>query len=376
MTLRLLQGPDAVVTVQDVAAEVACPMPKADDPWADHVLPVGEQGRLHIALKALRGPYCTLGSLQSIGFEEHEVAAPDGNPERRSSLWHKCGAGNTKAVFWLAGRGDTFMHPHVAQKLLAHGYDVFSYDPPGCGRSARFLKAKLRTGHPFGASFEAYGPGIDAAVAFAKGGRAYAQFVAYAHGAGALVLAEYLRCRTDAAFTGFVLNAPALDAAHVAGLARVPADGLPAGPPPDPDAVVREGALQVDVAELRLYSMFRFEPEARPLFFVPHATAGFVAAATDALAALRKSGEGVGPLSQKPGLLLAALGDDDALEGDEAAARAKWFTPNLTAHVMPHGSRDVLLSYEKELYEEALRRMMVWLDALTSLEMSSFSSEV
>lgn len=130
-------------------------------------------------------------------------------------------ANSNKAVLWILGRNNCFMHPHVAKALFwSQGYDIFvlNYKMNGCCCKRGFVQDPHFVSHnPFG-NFNMYILDIvQGWKHIGKNNKKYDTQMGYAHSTGGPVLLNYLMEKGDNAFDGFLFNSPFLAWGFVGG---------------------------------------------------------------------------------------------------------------------------------------------------------------
>ncbi|KAL3914285.1 MAG: hypothetical protein SGARI_000204, partial [Bacillariaceae sp.] len=98
-----------------------------------------------------------------------------------------------KAILWILGRNDVFMHPHIAARLF-EGHDLFvlNYKQNGHTRKRGWVKDAHLVSHNKRGDFNVYQQDIEAALTVIQGGGDYDQVLGYAHSTGAPILLNYL----------------------------------------------------------------------------------------------------------------------------------------------------------------------------------------
>ena len=270
-------------------------------------------------------------------------------------------AGNRSALVWLPGRVDCFMHPHVADRVLYAGFDVYVCHYHGspvayrCGLVTSLSEVSSASDPELRECVEGLAETLSQT-------REYDRVVGYAHSTGAVVLGRYLLAYGDDAFDGFYLNAPFLDWGHVPAVTYQVLRRLPQlrrlVPVPDATVFRRGGRFNAWLA--RTYSLYRFDPRDRLDFVTAPVTAGFICAASRFFAdlAARRT------LTQKP-LAMAISRSDDVLPAASVLERVHWFGGNvLSVHTPAHAAHDVFLSPRYRDTEEAIRHLCDFLSGI------------
>ena len=289
---------------------------------------------------------------------------------------------NAKAVLWILGRNDCFMHPHVARKLfLDHGYDLYvlNYKMNGHCRKQGWVADPHYNSHNKQGTFDVYINDITQALQKIADHQTYETFVGYAHSTGGPVLLNYLMEKGDAAFDAFLFNSPFLDWGFVGGdmiefvlentgiLAKLGAmeNNTKVGAAETPEALkdtpveyLNQSIVYSDWSA-RLWSLYYFEFGTRPLYKVPM-TVGFaqgVTAVHEKMARWRASKRAI---TAKPFLCITSRGDD-VLKSPETLSRADWIGPGRWEIELNDNGHDVFLSYDEADTNMAIDMCLAWL---------------
>ena len=281
--------------------------------------------------------------------------------------------GNHRAVLWLPGRNGSFAHPHVAQRFLAAGVDVYILNyrglftnGPTLGLGTTHLDPRFGSHVPSG-SFSAMWEDIDAGLAHIRAQPQYNQILQYSHSTGALLMTTYLMNRGDGAFSAFYFNSPFLDWGDVGGALKefVLKHLLPVllTVVPKMDMCITTGT-GFDADRMRIYATHEF-----PLVNIPmvasHVTAGFVCASSNAITQLEERHHQNQTLTSKPVGCVGSV-SDNVLVHAELMARIAWVGTNtpLPHLVLDTGSHDVFVSPLQEDVNQALDHLSRFLDVV------------
>tara|TARA_B110000008_G_C16961452_1_gene560321 strand:- start:98 stop:1429 length:1332 start_codon:yes stop_codon:yes gene_type:complete len=268
-----------------------------------------------------------------------------------------------KAVVWLIGRNDCFVHTHVANALfLEQGIDLYilNYRRNGMCRKRKFFSNKFLNSHCRSSNFDEYIEEIDQTLDVLRQ-RKYDTILGYAHSTGATILLNYVMHTSNEPFDGYIFNAPFLDWAFVGGdlLEFVLENGSTIGTHVkiiEPEFEFKKGSNTQNVWSTKIWSQYEFDPETRPLYYQVPVTAGFSAGATRVHRELcaRKQ------VTSKPFLVLSSRGDD-ILKSEETTTRADHIGLCRTEVEFHHNRHDVYLSSEIEDVFAAILHTQTWL---------------
>jgi hypothetical protein len=247
-------------------------------------------------------------------------AKSDDDPSGQALLqcWNK--DGNTKAVLWIVGRNDCFMHPHVAKELFFGGgnkakndddnksccYDLYvlNYQMVGHCRKKGWIADAHFNSHNFSGNFDIYIADIEEALSYIllpgnNDNNNYETMLGYAHSTGAPILLNYIMEKGDAAFDSFIFNSPFLDWGFVGGDmvefmlkhtgfmtklhamkndSKLGVASTPQELTKTPIPYLQQNIVMSDWSA-RLWSLYYFDFEIRPLYKVPM-TVGFAKGVT------------------------------------------------------------------------------------------------
>jgi len=312
--------------------------------------------------------------------EEHE----DGHAVLQS--WKH--VNSTKAVLWILGRNDCFMHPHVAKKLFWNqGYDLYvlNYKMNGLCRPRGYVKDPHHNSHNFEGNFDTYLSDIQSSLDLMhpttdgrqRHAEEYELLLGYAHSTGGPVLLNYLMEKGDGAFDGFIFNSPFLDWGFVGGdLIEVVLEnthfleGLGAmnpntkvgvaTTPSGTDPVMYLGTeVVLSDWSARMWSLYYYDWGSRPLYKVPM-TAGFAKGVTVVHRKLEDFKKKRRPVTIKPFLCITSRGDD-VLKAEETLSRADWIGPARWEIELNDNGHDVFLSYDPSDTDMAIEMCLSWM---------------
>lgn len=341
------------------------------------------------------------------GYSYSKQVIPDESEREDDNAVLECWKkdGNTKAVFWVLGRNDCFMHPHVAKRLFFdHGYDLFvlNYKLNGICRQSGFVKDPHFNSHNFRGTFDIYLYDIEYSLNNHISGE-YEIFLGYAHSTGGPVLLNYLVEKGDDAFDGFIFNSPFLDWGFVGGdmvefvlentgiLARMGGMdndskvGVAVTPEALKDTPIMYRGEEIVFSDwsARLWSLYHFDFESRPLYQVPM-TIGFAQGVTAVHRKLEAQNKKQRAVTAKPFLCITSRGDDvlkasgttgQAFENTcgpnltnfsffccaETLSRADWIGPGRWEIELNDNGHDVFLSYDKSDADMAIDMCLAWM---------------
>jgi alpha-beta hydrolase superfamily lysophospholipase len=288
---------------------------------------------------------------------------------------------STKAVLWVLGRNDCFMHPHVAQKLFwSQGYDLYvlNYKMNGQCRQKGFVKDPHFNSHNFTGNFDSYIPDIQQSLELIEA-EDYELVLGYAHSTGGPVLLNYLMEKGDDAFDGFLFNSPFLDWGYVGGdlvelllknthfLVGLGAMddldtkmGVETTPPGTTPVKYLGTEIVLSDWSARLWSLYYFDWAARPLYKVPM-TVGFAKGVTNVHRKMEDEFKKKHrPITIKPFLCITSRGDD-VLKAEETLNRTDWIGPSRWEIELNDNGHDVFLSYDANDTQMAIDMCLVWM---------------
>lgn len=367
--------------------EASFPIPDDSAKWVDHTFDINGGGTLHFRVRAYSAatPFTSAEDLAGLTCEEHIVDGDTPN-ERVSVLYKRQEPSQSRGIFWLPGRNDTFMHPHVAKEFLSRGFDFYTLDCRRLGRSKRFMDVgQYFSSHPSnGPTFEYSTQDIERTLSWMgwlddSDSRPMKRIV-YVHSTGGAMLCHYLMNSPTAKskpFTHIVMNSPLLgfefcnremdstleDALACAFHSKIVSRKA------KPDTVVAQGSHSVYAFVFKVWLQYHVDLSLRPILFRTHATLGFLKATAAVGDQLEKQ---KGTLTDAPILCLTSK-NDPVLDWQAISERAKWLGPNAEVELLDRNSHDVLLSADYEDTQYALKRITTWIDGtvLSNVEESS-----
>jgi len=296
----------------------------------------------------------------------------------QASLKYHQAESNTKAVMYFPGLVDTFRHPHLLDLFSSEGFDFYSLDPHGCGRTAKYLKDPRYAHDVPEQNFDAYIKDIDKTIEFMKKSKDYDSVLVYAHSTGApIFLNYYLNKRENdnsiaKYFDAVIMNGPFLDFGGDA------TDGIGSSC----NEFILESILtrlpffasknlNLISADKNEFVMFRARrwilyntPVDSSIICSTNITLNYMKAVTKVHRHLNKSikkdkGHVVG-FDELPCLFMSSKGDT-ILTHKESLGRATGLFENPEIHQLQHNFHDVCLSDTKELNEIPLEIIRDWL---------------
>ena len=309
----------------------------------------------------------------------HHHHHPDEDGRAVVQIWKH--VDSTKAVLWILGRNDCFMHPHVAKKLFwSQGYDLYvlNYKMNGQCRKKGFVKDPHFNSHNFTGNFDSYIPDIQQALELIEA-EDYQLVLGYAHSTGGPVLLNYLMEKGDDAFDGFLFNSPFLDWGFVGGdlvelmlkntnflvgLGAMEDMDTKMGVETTPPGTAPVKYLGTDIVlsdwGARLWSLYYFSWAVRPMYKVPM-TVGFAKGVTNVHRKMEDDFKKKHrPITIKPFLCITSRGDD-VLKSEETLSRTDWIGPSRWEIELNDNGHDVFLSYDAHDTEMALDMCLVWM---------------
>jgi alpha-beta hydrolase superfamily lysophospholipase len=284
-----------------------------------------------------------------------------------------------KAVLWILGRNDVFMHPHVASRLFkGHDLYVLNYKQNGHTRKRGWVNDAHFNSHNKYGNFNVYNRDIASALELIYG-TDYDQVLGYAHSTGAPILLNYLMESGDEDFDGFLFNSPFLDWGFVGGdmvefalekigmLSNIGVMGndtkIDVAVTPDAFAdtpvVYLNQAIVLSDWSAKFWSLYHWDWSIRPLYKVPM-TVGFAKGVTDVHRKLEERHASKQAVTSKPFLVITSRGDD-VLVASETLSRADWIGPSRWEIELNDNGHDVFLSHDAADTEMAIDMALVWL---------------
>eukprot|EP00977_Amphora_coffeiformis_P005443 scaffold1162_cov170-Amphora_coffeaeformis.AAC.1 len=388
---------EALMTVTLGVEELPEPTPVTDSQWKTYIkrrddAPSNDSRTEHAALEfSIMVTSCSerIASKEDVeticdgtGHEYSQVVLPDETEAPQDNALLQCWKhpDSTRAVLWILGRNDCFMHPHVARELfLTQGYDMFvlNYKMNGACRKAGWVTDPHYNAHNYSGNFNVYNADIAQALQQMCDSNDYTQVLGYAHSTGGPVLLNYLMTFGDAAFDGFLFNSPFLDWGFVGGdmvefvlentgfLEKFAGknENSKMGVAETPEGQTPLIYLGKDIVlsdwSARLWSLYYFDWGSRPLYKVPM-TVGFAKGVTAVHKKLREFALAKRPVTAKPFLCITSRGDD-VLKAPETLSRADWIGPGRWEIELNDNGHDIFLSYDKSDTDMAIEMCRTWM---------------
>ena len=317
-------------------------------------------------------------------YTEEVVDCQDGDHALIQCWRHQEGFGGDKAALWVPGRGDCFMHPHVATELFfANGIDLYvvNYCQIGKCRARGWVSDPFHISHCRSGDFSQYHDEIGGALRLMKEYKEYSAIIGYAHSTGGPVLLDYLMENGDSDFHYFIANSPFLDWGYCGGdlmevaLENVPQllttlgvhdmDDVAKGPPETPEEYQGNPLMYMDKEIVmnpktcKKWSQYYVDWDLRPLYQYS-LTYGFAIGATQVMRKLEEKFEnGEYPMT-KPLLCITSTGDDVLMAG-ETLSHADWLAEDRTEILLKHAAHDVFLSSWRDDTFEAIETVKEWM---------------
>lgn len=322
-------------------------------------------------------------SSAEIDYSEKEIITGNEKDNALLQCWRQKGSeSSSKAVLWVLGRNDCFMHPHVAKALFINkGYDIYvlNYSCDGLCRKRGWVTPHNNS-HNYSGNFDAYIKQIEGALAVAKGHKEYSKFVGYAHSTGGPVLVNYLIKKGDDAFDGFIFNSPFLDWGHLGGefiefamtkfvnvaktlTVKSNADKLNVTATPEEfDAPINYMGDDIVLSawSAKLFSQYFFDFRSRPLHSVP-LTIGFVMGVDRVHLELLNLQKKKRNVTLKPFCNITSRADD-TLDAADTVERVDLIGPSRVEFELRHNAHDVFLSEELRQTNMAIDFVKSWMD--------------
>lgn len=325
-----------------------------------------------------------LVSTKSLSYSEKVI---DGTVKTENALvqcW-KHNKPSSKAVLWLLGRNDCFMHPHVGKTLFTDkGYDLYvlNYSAVGMCRKRGWVEDALFNSHNSHGDFDLYLDQIEGTLNHMKT-QNYSKVLGYAHSTGGPILINYLMKRGDADFDGFMFNSPFLDWGadavgselqefviehiDIATSMNLLENDSKVGKKDTPDAL-KETPLKYLNEEIllsdwsaKLWSQFYFDFRCRPLYSLPM-TPGFAKGVNKVHKELLKKKKDKKFVTLKPIMCITSRADD-TLTAAETLLRIDIVGPARYEIELHYNSHDVFLSEDEDDVRMAVEMARVWMDS-------------
>ena len=295
-----------------------------------------------------------------------------------------------RAVLWIIGRNDCFMHPHVARGLFfqtssgknAKKYDLYvlNYCMNGATRRRGWVPDPHLNSHCRSGSFGSYAHEIERSLEIIADFKSYGTVLGYAHSTGAPVLLDYLLTKGDDDFDGFVFNSPFLDWGFVGGdlaetvlenvgllehIEVMHNDDTLGEVATTPDSIKDTPLVYLDKEVVlsdwsaRIWSQYHFNWGDRPLYKVP-LTVGFARGVTDVHRRLETAAREQRAVTTKPFLVITSRGDD-VLKSTETISRADWIGPSRCEVELNDNGHDIFLSHDERDTALAIDMVRSWM---------------
>lgn len=285
-----------------------------------------------------------------------------------------------KAVLWVMGRNDCFMHPHVAEALFTgRGYDLYvlNYSCDGICRKRGWVSPNFNSHNPVG-NFGIYVNQVAKAIEIMSA-QNYETKIGYAHSTGGPVLIKYLMERGDDFFTSFIFNSPFLDWGHCGGdlcefilengfdkakflgIVDLTFSMNGAATPEEWKEPIKcmGDEIVLNAWSAKLWSQYFFDFRSRPLHTVP-LTIGFVNGVTGVHEQIARWQKRKKYVTLKPMLCITSRGDD-TLESSETLTKIDAIGPNRSEVELHHNAHDIFLSAERSDVQLAFSMVEAWM---------------
>lgn len=321
---------------------------------------------------------------KSTGTISYSEVVQEGEEEQLNSLvqcWrHKEKA--KKALLWILGRNDCFMHVEVAKKLfLDRGYDIYvlNWSCNGHCRKKGWIKKAYHVSHNCKGDFNVYNDEIDKALSLMKSHSNYEQKLSYSHSTGAPVLINYLIERGDDPFDGFIFNSPFMDVPFLGTTAEFISEKvLPflarrtpfmnveteiSGPPKlDKPLMYYNNDIMITNWHAKLWSQYNYDLSCRTTYYTPltmGALTGTVRS-QDKILKYVQDGKFVLTNIDKPILCLSSK-NDDTVDSQESLTRIDSVGIDRTEIELSHNAHDVFLSVDEKDVNLAYKMALNWM---------------
>lgn len=359
-------------------------LPELEQDWT-HVTLTDNEIVMELSLRRSSEPLFTEKDHVDMQLTERLIPLENGE---LASLAHRTKKHHRKAVLYIAGRSDSFAHPHLMQLYFNEkGFDFYALDQRRSGRARRFLKNVYLGNdvHDFSILYE----DVNLALEYIRAQKDYELVVAHCHSNGALVLFSYLLQRQkkrllllekdEAAinrkddFDGYVLNSPFLDWGHVGGSFNefVLKNANLLMTPFGSDAIMEVYSHYGSLNDwwTKTWLLYRWNLAWKPII-TNSMTLNYAHAVTalhyEILATSKEEDDDNQDsvlLGDKPTLVLSSL-SDDILDHAETMALARKLHSHPTVKEFEWHCHDVTKSFTKELNQEANDAIGDWLDDL------------
>jgi len=297
--------------------------------------------------------------------------------------WRSRAGASQKAVLWVLGRNDCFMHPHVIQTLFFdRGFDVFilNYRMDGACRSRGWVDP-LMNSHCKGGDFDVYFNEIGKAIDIMKEAK-YPITLGYAHSTGGPILLDYLIEKGDSFFDGFIFNSPFMDVPTGEGILETVADlGIDnlgfckaigaldddwfpgdAVPPETIEPIKYMGeTIVMSNWSMKLFSQYYFPFHNRPMYNVRY-TVGFFDGVNKVHKKVKAIRDNKWAITSKPFVVISSR-SDDTLDSNDTMSQVDWIGPGRCEIELKDNAHDVFLSQEEKDNKMALDSVVNWMKA-------------
>jgi len=339
-------------------------IPGKNDTWDDELELHGvdnetqaDGARLRLQMWFRDEPIVSEQEQESMNLTENIFHLTKGNTKHgadKASLAYKKGENNTKAIFYIPGRGDSFTHPHLLQLFQEQNFDLYTLDSRRCGRCRKYLDNPL-LGHTSD-DFDEYFEEISLALNFVKQ-QGYVKLVGYMHSTGAPVLLNYVDKFGDCDFDGFIMNGPFLAWGHdvpthsgaIVKMFAGPAKTLAKAFTRAENPIIPGGGGKIDAWVTKLWLNYRFAADRRPLVGLSLTLEWF-----DAVNKVHnKLNRRKQALTKKPTFVISSRADD-VLQHEETVELCKKVSKDAVVKMLRHNGHDVTLSKTTQYNELAL----------------------
>lgn len=354
---------------EDTLGKVVLRLPESDKPhWKLCQEKLDNGGELKLSLKTVQSPFYdvpTLDFLQQEGWKEEIIVAS----KEKASLLYNMKDGNTRMLFLVPGRGDTFQHFHIVKPFQDRGFDIFCLDYHGIGRAKRFGQGKeadLYVSHA--EDHSEYVEEFDIALQFIRNqkGTSYDVAMYHVHSTGGPIFLHYCMERNDNfGMTHLIMNSPYIASTVDAADSRLAAFVLEKHSERKTDRGGGKKTLpgnapdeqRIPAWSFKLWAQYRHHPNLRSIHYSAAITYGFFAAVEKTQEKFNKAGR----VTSRPTLLLCSK-NDDVLDQKDMFQAADKISPDIKKVVFDYQCHDVYLSYDAGLTEQAIENVVSWVD--------------
>lgn len=314
----------------------------------------------------------------NLKYEEIELTDDKTKRQEDSALLqafrHK--KGSKKAMLWILGRNDGFMHSHVFYRLLNEPkYDLYVLNYRSSARCIRkgWVEQPFFNSHCAAGNHDAYINEISKALKTIQDTKKYDTTIGYAHSTGAPIFLNYLMEVGDDGFDGFVFNSPFMDfggqgaeiaANVVSGIGRFTTEFY--FDPEVPEKVKGKCTYKGNNQELvltawtsKLYSEYYFNTGTRPVYAVP-LTSGYMKSVEIVQDKVRARLASKNPITMKPFVLVSSR-SDDTLDSEGMRVLIDAVGTARTEIELRDNSHDTFLSHDIRDSNISIDFVKVWL---------------